>query len=156
MKSNTGRSEDVLKTVSQGQKVESGNIQYAEKEIPKAKNALTKTVLQALKLEAEKHHLIQQMIIDSLKKEAVNLSPEELRNFSLHINKHLEAEEKALSFAKEAFDKSNLPIPRYLLSYLVADLKMQSELLSQFEDEMKTAAISTSVSSKAFSAPRAA
>ncbi len=156
MKKDIERSEDVLKTIGQGQKIESGNIQYAEKEIPKAKNPLVKAVLQALKLEAQKHHIIQQMIIDSLKREAVNLSPDELQSFSAHVNKHLEAEDKALSYAKEALDKSNLPIPRYLLSYLVADLKMQSELLSRFEDELKTASISTSVSSRTFTVPRAA
>ncbi len=156
MKKYAGKSHDILDTIGRVDEIESGNIQYAEKEIPKAKNPLTKTVLKALKLEAEKHHLIQQMIVDSIKKEAVNLSPDELQNFSAHLNKHLEAEERALCYAKEALDQSNLPVPRYLLSYLVADIKMQSCLLSQFEDELKTASIPTSVSSKRFGAAKAA
>ncbi len=156
MKKSTDKSHDILDTIGQVDEIESGNIHYAEKEIPRAKNPLTKTVLKALKLEAEKHHLIQQMIIDSIKKEAVNLSPDELQSFSVHLNKHLEAEERALCYAKEAFDKSNLPIPRYLLSYLVADIKMQNCLLSQFEDELKTASIPTSISSKTFGRPKAA
>ena len=152
MKKYAGKSRDIIDTISHGQEIECRNILSTEEEIPKAKNRLVKTVLQALNFEAEKHHLIQQMIIDSIKEESVNMSPDELQNFSSLLNKHLKAEEKALSFAKEAFEKSNLPIPRFLLSYLVADMKMQNDLLTQFEDELKTASISTSVSSRMFTA----
>ncbi len=152
MKKYAAKSKDIIDTMNHGQAIECRNIEAVREEIPKAKNRLVRTVLQALDFEAEKHHLIQQMIIDSIKEESVNLSPDELQNFSHLLNKHLEAEEKALSFAKEAYEKSNLPIPRFLLSYLVADLEMQNDLLSQFENELKTASISTSVSSRILSA----
>jgi hypothetical protein len=96
------------------------------------------------------------MIVDSVKKEAVHLSPDELQNLSGHLNKHVESEEKALSLAKEAFERSELAIPRYLLSYLIADLKKQNSLLRRFDDELKTASIPTSGTSKTFSPSRAA
>lgn len=156
MTKHTAKSHDILDTIRHVDDIETGNIRYAEKQIPGARNHLTRTLLNALKLDAEKHHLIQRMVIDSIRKEAVNLSPDELQEFSGHLNKHIEAEERALCYAEEALEQSNLPVPRYLLSYLVTDIKMQNSLLSQFEDELKTASISTSISSKTPASPKAA
>lgn len=71
------------------ERAEADTIKFANKEIPHAKNILTKTMLQVLEFEAQKHRLIQQMIIDSLKKEAVNFSPDELGILPGYINRYL-------------------------------------------------------------------
>ncbi len=151
-----GNYKDILDKIAGWQAIESENIEHTDKEIPKAKNPLIKTILQALRLEAEKRRILQQMIVDSVRTEAVHLSPDELRDLSAHLNKHMEAEEKALSMAKEAFEKSELAIPRYLLSYLIADSKKQNSLLKLFDDELKTASIPTSTTSKSFGQAKAA
>jgi hypothetical protein len=62
----------------------------------------------------------------------------------------MEAEEKALLLAKEAFKKSELPLQRFLISYLINDLTKQNDLLRQFEDDLKTASVPTSITSKTF------
>ena len=127
-------------------------MEYADDQIKKAQNPLTKTLLRALKFEAEKHCIIQQMIVDSVKKEAVHLSPEELRELSSHLNRFIEEEEKALTRAK-AFEGEHEPyVTRFLMSYLVADLRSQNSLLKEFDDELKIASVPTSASSKRFTA----
>ncbi len=151
-----GKYEDILDKITGWQAIESENIEHTNKAIPKAKNPLIKVMLQALRLEAEKRRILQQMIVDSVKTEAVHLSPDELQDLSAHLNKHMEAEEKALSMAKEAFERSELAIPRYLLSYLIADSKKQNSLLKLFDDELKAASIPTSTTSKSFGQPKAA
>jgi hypothetical protein len=151
-----GKYEDILDKIADWQAIESENIERTDKEIPKAKNPLIKTMLQTLRLEAEKRRLLQQMIVDSVKKEAVTLSPDELQNLSAHLNRHMEAEGKAISIAKEALEKSELAIPRYLLSYLIADSRKQNSLLKHFDDELKTASIPTSATSKSFGPSKAA
>ena len=156
MKKNSGKYGDILDKIIDWQAIETGNIEYTDREIAGARNPLIKAMLQALKLEAEKRRLLQQMIIDSIDREAVNLSPDELRDLSGHFNKHLEAEEKALYLAKEALEKSELTIPRYLLSYLIGDLKKQNSLLRQFDDRLKTASVPTSATAKTYSSSRAA
>ncbi len=148
--------EDIVGKIVEWQAVEDKNIEYATREIPKAKNPLTKTILQALKLEAEKRRLIQQMIIDSIEKEAVNLSPDELGELSGHLNRHVETEEEAALLGKEAFEKGELAVPRYLISYLIDDLKRHNGLLRQFDDKLKSASIPTSATSKSFGSARAA
>lgn len=156
MKKYTGKSKDILDKISDWQSIEAEDLEQTNKAIPNATNPLIKTMLQTLKLEAEKRRVLQQMIVDSLKKEAVHLSPDELLYLSGHLNRHMKAEEKALTIAKEAFEKNELAIPRYLLSYLMSDLKKQNDLLRHFDDELKTASIPTSVTSKPFGSSRAA
>jgi hypothetical protein len=150
------RKEDIIGKIVNWQAVEEKSIDYATKEISKTKNPLTRMMLQALKLEAEKRLLIQQMIRDSIEKEAVNLSPDELGELSGHLNRHMETEEEAAVLGKAAFEKSELAVPRYLLSYLIDDLKRHNSLLRQFDDKLKNASIPTSATSKTFGSSRAA
>ncbi len=123
---------------------------YAEAEAAKTRNALEKTMAQVIGLEARKRCTIQQMIVESVKKEAAHLDPEDIQSLVGHINHLLEAEEKELPLAEAALQKSELFISRYLLNYLIADLKKGNELLRQFADELKAATISTSVTSKIY------
>jgi DNA polymerase III psi subunit len=129
---------------------EAGTVEYADSELPKTKNPLIRTILNVLKLESEKHCLLQQQILDMVKNEAIHLTPEELAALGGHINRFLENNEKILFFAESALAKSEVFMPRYLLSYLVADTKKSDDLLRRFDDELKTAHIATSVSSKIY------
>jgi len=150
MKKSTGNSGDLLDLMVEWQDTETGNILYVKEELPKTKNPLTKTMLKVIKLEAEKNSLIQQMIVESIRKEAVHLSPEELGTLSGHLNRYIEAEEKVLSHAESALKKNETLVPLSLLTYLIADLNQQNCLLRQFDDELKNASIPTSATSKKF------
>ena len=150
MKKAKENSGDLLDVMVDWQDTETGTILYARDQIPKAKNPLTKTMLKVIRLEAEKNSLIQQMIVESVKKEAVHLSPEELATFSGHLNRYIEAEEKALNRVEAATNWHESSVPSSLLSFLISDLKQQNCLLRQFDDELKTASIPTSATSKKF------
>jgi hypothetical protein len=147
---------DMADVMADWQKVETDTVEFTGKEMPHAKNILTKTMLQVIELEARKHRLLQQMIIDSMKKEAVNLSPEELGILSGYINRYLEAEGKKLCEAEGASPQSGPFVTSYLLSYLMEDLKTQSCILKQFEDELKNASVPTSVTAKKFGVSKTA
>jgi len=97
MRNTTEKSGDLLDVMVDRQDVETGTTLYTKDEIPKANNSLTKTMLKVIRLEAKKNSLIQQMIAESVKKEDVHLRPEELATFSRHLNRYVEAEERALN-----------------------------------------------------------
>lgn len=156
MKKYTHDSGELLNLVKEWQSTEKGILNSVTGELPKATNLLTKAILHVLRLEAEKRGLVQQMIADALEREAVNLSPEELATLSGYINKHIEAEEKILSRVEVQAENSEFLLPRYLFTYLIADVKNQNTLLRKFDDELKTASIPTSATSKKFGAPSAA
>jgi hypothetical protein len=146
----------LLDAIVELQSIETENIANAKAEIAKTKNHLTRAMMKVLEVEAEKRCLLHGMISDSLKKEAFNLSPEELNILSSHFNRTMEAEDKAFLVAKEAYEKSELPIHRFLTSYLINDLKKENDLLRQFGDDLKGASISTSITSKIFGKSRVA
>jgi hypothetical protein len=148
MKKAAEKSGDLLDVMADWMDTETGTILYASHEIPKAKNPLTKTMLKVIRLEAEKNSLIQQMILESVKKEAVHLSPEELADFSGHLNKYIEAEEEVLNRVGAATNWHESSVPLSLLTFLISDLKQQNCLLRQFDDELKNASIPTSATSK--------
>jgi hypothetical protein len=150
MKKTKENSENLLDVMVDWQDTETGTILYAKDEIPKAKNPLTKTMLKFIRLEAEKNSLIQQMIVESVKKEAIHMSPEELAAFSEHINRYIEAEEKVLNRVEASTNWHESSVPLSLLTFLVSDLRQQNCLLRQFDDELKNASIPTSATSKKF------
>lgn len=147
---------NIMDIMAEWQKVEADTVEFVDNEVLRSKNTLTKTMLQVIKLEAQKNRLLQQMIIDSMKKEAVYLSPDELGALSGYINRYLEAEGKELREAEGAALQSGPFITRYLLSYLMEELKTQNCILKQFEGELKNASIPTSVTSKRFGTSSAA
>ncbi len=145
---------DIVDLMVEWQGVEDDTVEFVNRALPHAGNMLTKTMLQVIKHDAEKHRLLQQMIVDSIKKEAVNLSPDELGVLSGYINRYLDAEGKKICEAETTASQSGSFITRYLLSYLTEDLKTQSCILKQLDDELKSASIPTSVTSKRFYASR--
>jgi len=149
------KTKDIADLVTGWQGIDTDTVESAKSELRKTKNHLTKAMLQLIVLEAEKHRLLQQMIVDSVKKEAVNLSPDELGVLSGHINRYLDVEGKELCEAETATTGNTPFVTRYLFTYLVEDLKAQSCLMKQLDDELKNASIPTSVTSKRFGASKA-
>jgi hypothetical protein len=150
MKTSDEKLGELLDAIVDLQAIETENITDAKEQILKSRNHFIKAMMKVLEVEAEKRCLLHGIISDSLKKEAFILSPDDLNILLGHFNKNMEAEEKALLLAKEAFKKSELPLQRFLISYLINDLTKQNDLLRQFEDDLKTASVPTSITSKTF------
>src|SRR3989304_3126502 len=106
-----------LKIIRDWQKLEDDTINHADTLMKKSKNRLVKMTMEMIKHDSQKHKVMQQMLIDSLTKEAFILSPDDLASLSSGLNKHLEAEAKSLELADEALKNSELFVTRYILSY---------------------------------------
>lgn len=144
------KTDELMELLAQWQEIETDIIEYTKSELRKAQPPLIRTMLRVLEFEAQKHGVVQQMIAEGVKLEAVNLSPDELKALSECLDRRLANEEKTISIMEDALNKTETLIPRYLLAYLIADLKIQNRLLRQFDDELKTASIPTSITSKTF------
>ena len=130
----TETSEEFLSRIREWQALEDRAISSARSMIAKTNNPLIKMTMELIAHDSEKHRLVQQMIIDSLTREAVHVSPDELGALLDGLNRHVEAEKEALCFAEEALRDSELFVTRFLLSYLVEDEKKHHNLLCQLED----------------------
>jgi DNA replicative helicase MCM subunit Mcm2 (Cdc46/Mcm family) len=153
MKKPAEKYDGFLRLMSDWEKVEEKMVEYVEEEKAKRTHPLERAILEILGLDAQKYCRVQQMIEQSVKKEALHLSPEELQRLSAHINKRLEKEGKVLGLAEAAPGKSEVFFTRYLLRYLVSSVKKENALLRQLDDELKGAHVSTSTSGKIYPSP---
>jgi len=133
-------SEEFLNLIREWQALEEKTISSAEELMSKTNNPLVKMTMEMIRHDSEKHKVMQQMIIDSLTKEAIHLSPDELAPLSDMLNKHMETEAKSLAIADAALEKSELFVTRYILSYLIADETKHHSLINKL-NELKRATI---------------
>ena len=142
-------SEEFLNLIRGWQALEEKTIASAEQMIGKTKNPLVKMTMELIRHDSEKHKIVQQMIIDSITKEALHIDPDELVALSDMLNKHVQAEADSLCFADGALAKSELFTTRFLLSYLVADETKHHGLVNQLND-LKRATIPTSTGARSY------
>ena len=136
-------SEEFQNLMQHWQKLEDKAIGSADAMIRKASNPFFRVIMESIKHDSEKHKLIQQMIIDSITKEAIGINPDELNEMSDMLNNHMEAEAESLRLAHAALAKSELFFTRFLLAYLIADEAKHHDLINLLND-LKGATIPTS------------
>lgn len=138
IKKKTGKpaefSDDFLKIIKEWQKLEDDTIKFSAEMLKKTKNPLIKMTMEMIKNDSQKHKAMQQMLINSLTKEALHISPEELAALSDGLNKHIVAEAKSLELADAALKNSELFVTRYILTHLMADETKHHSLLGKLND----------------------
>ncbi len=133
-------SSQFLKTMREWQKLENATIKFSLDMLRRTKNPLIRMTMEMIKNDSQKHKAMQQMLIDSLTKEALHINPDELAVLSDGLNKHIAAEAKSLELADEALKNSELFITRYILSLLIADETKHHNMLGKL-NELKRATV---------------
>lgn len=123
-----------LKIIEDWQALEDDTIRFSDDMLKKSKNPLVRMTMEMIKSDSRKHKAMQQMLIDSITKEAVHLSPEELVTISDSLNKHIAAEQKSLELADEALKHSELFITRFILQMLIADETKHHKVLGDLNE----------------------
>jgi len=103
-----------------------------------ADSPFVKIAMEMLIHDAEKHKIIQQMVIDNLTKESVHLAPDEFAPLEEVVKRHILEESESLMHVMTTFEKREPKITRYLLSYLGADEAKHRELVGKL-NELKLA-----------------
>ena len=98
------------------------------------KNPLVRLVMEIIRQDSVVHKKVQQLMIDSLEKEAISLSPDELALIWDGVERHAAMEKETIELATEALKHCRLLALRNLLTYLLEDEKKHDRLLSQLED----------------------
>ncbi len=132
--------QDLIKAMESWMESEEVTIEDARTMKKETDNPFVKMTMEMLIHDAEKHKIIQQMVIDSLTKESVHLTPEELAPLEKVLNRHILEESENLTKAIGAIDKTEPRIIRYLLSYLSADEAGHRELVARL-NELKLATV---------------
>ena len=126
--------ENLVKTLKKWQKIEDESVKSTSAIIAKTKNPIVRQIMEIIKQDSAMHKKVQQVIIDSFEKEAINLDPEELSDIWEMVEDHIELEKETVRLAEESRKNSNNFIVRYLLGYLMTDEQKHNDLLQQMED----------------------
>ena len=103
----------------------------------KTENPLIRQFMEIIRNDSVQHHRVQQFIIDSLTKEQVRLTPEELSEVWDEITAHDEVERETIKLAKELKNECKFFVQRALLEYLIVDEEKHDQLLHSLEDFKK-------------------
>jgi len=139
-KKSAEESAEFIDSLKEWLKLEDETIKHANSTMKKTKNKLVRMTMEMIKHDSEKHKAMQKMLIDSITKEPLVLTPDDLAALSDTLNKHLAAEAKSLELADAALNNSELFITRYILSYLIADEQKHHSLLAKL-NELKRATV---------------
>ena len=126
--------ENLVKTLKKWQKIEDESVKSTSAIIAKTKNPIVRQIMEIIKQDSAMHKKVQQVIIDSFEKKAINLDPEELSDIWGMVEDHIELEKETVRLAEESRKNSNNFIVRYLLGYLMIDEQKHNDILQQMED----------------------
>jgi rubrerythrin len=129
----TGTSE-LVSVLRKWQEIEDGSVASTTQITTKTKNPFIRLVMEIIRQDSMMHKKVQQFMIDSLEKEAVSLTPEELGEIWDHVERHAEMEKETIELAEQLRKNCRLFVQRHLLTYLIEDERLHDRLLGQLED----------------------
>jgi hypothetical protein len=131
------RTEKLLKTLRDWQGIERHAIETTTKIMEKTDNLLIRQIMEIIRNDSVQHHRVQQFIIDSLTKQQVNLSHEELAQIWDEIEAHDQVERKTIEMAKECKEECQFFVQQALLEYLIADEEKHDLILKGLDNFKK-------------------
>ena len=126
------RQAKLVETLSSWQQIESRSITQCGDIADRTRNPVIRLVMEIIRRDSAMHHRVQQFVIDSVEKEAVSLTVEDLEGVWGAIEAHIEAEretERLAAAAQQALAGTKDVVQQYLLAYLAADEKKHDQLL---------------------------
>jgi hypothetical protein len=127
------RTEKLLKTLREWQGIERNAIETCTKIMEKTDNLLIRQFMEIIRNDSVQHHRVQQFIIDTLTKQPVKLSHEELAQIWDEITAHDKVERKTIEMAKQCKEECQFFVQRSLLEYLIADEEKHDLILTELD-----------------------
>jgi len=127
----------MLESLREWQSIERQAIEQTAAIIEQTSNPFIRIIMEIIRSDSLMHHRVQQMIIDSLTREAVSLTPEEIGAIWDRIEEHDKTEKHVVKIAETLKEKAWTPIHKQLLDYLLVDEKKHDHLLEQLGELKK-------------------
>lgn len=128
--------EQLVASLKDWQKIEDASIEACAKISKQSDNPIVRVVMEIIMRDSVMHHRVQQMIIDSLEKQAISLTPEELGEVWGMIEEHIRLERKTIDYAKQALAAikgTKMVVQQYLLEYMLQDEEKHNKVLDNLE-----------------------
>lgn len=128
--------EKLVENMKQWQRVEDASVASTGRAIEKTGNPLIRIVMEIIQRDSLMHYRVQQLIADSLQRDTIVLSTDELADVWDIIESHIKIEKKTIELAESALAQlkgKKMLVQEYLLNYLLVDEKKHDDLLAKLE-----------------------
>lgn len=129
--------EMAVETLRQWQGIERHALDATAQIMEKTDNRIIRQMMEIIRADSMQHHRVQQFLIDTLTKEAVSLSPDELADIWGAIEEHDATERKTIELAEQLLANCKQPVQKVFLEYLLTDEKKHDSLLMHLEEVKK-------------------
>ena len=132
--------EKIVENMKQWQRVEDASVASTGRAIEKTRNPLIRMVMEIIQRDSLMHYRVQQLVADSLERETISLSTDELAEVWDIIESHIKIEKKTIELGQQALDAlkgKKMIVQEYLLNYLMNDEKKHDALLADLESIKK-------------------
>lgn len=131
------RIDRMVDALSKWQEIERKAMDQMASIMEKTSNPFIRTILEIIRNDSLMHHRVQQVLIDSMTRAAVSLTPEEIGAIWDEIEAHDELEKDVVRLGQELREDAWTPIQAQLLDYLVKDEQKHDWLLEQLGELKK-------------------
>jgi len=128
--------EQLARNMKNWQKIEDAAVTSTGKIMQETDNPLIRLVMEIIQRDSQMHRQVQQFVADSLERQAVSITPEEMGKVWESIQHHIDIEKKMVGYVEEALGAlkgKKMLVQEYLLNYLREDEKKHDELLSNLD-----------------------
>jgi len=125
------RTDEAVDLLRSWQALERQAIETTAEIMEQTNNLLIRQIMEIIRNDSVQHHRVQQFIIDTMTKEPVKLSPEDMADVWTRIEEHDELERRTIELAKELKEKTTDPVVASLLEYLIIDEQKHDHILNQ-------------------------
>jgi hypothetical protein len=130
--------DEIVDTMKRWQKVENAAIASTGQIIEKTENPLIRMVAQIIQRDSHMHYGVQGFIVDSIEREAISLTSDELVQVWDLIEAHIEIEKQTMELATQLLEatkgQQGMIIQDYLMNYLAQDEQKHIDLLDRLDD----------------------
>ena len=109
----------------------------------KTESPLIRMLMEIIRHDSLMHHRVQQFMIDSVTRESVTVTREDIGAIWESIEKHDQAEKELVALGEELAKTAWTPVLKQLLAYLITDEKKHDVLLETLNEIKKDLAKSS-------------
>ena len=134
MSKGNDRVQEMLDVLRQWQGIERQAMNDTAEIMEQTDNPLIRMVMEIIRHDSLMHHRVQQFLVDSVTKENVTVTREEVAEIWEKNEEHDKMERRTIALATELRDKAWTPVHKVLLDYLLTDEKKHDGLLGQLNE----------------------
>jgi rubrerythrin len=131
------RTETLVKALQHWQDLERQGIESVSEIMERTTNPLVRQIMEIIRNDSGQHHRVQQFLIDSLTRQSVTLTPEELGEVWDKVERHIALERETVELATKLKEECRQFVQREIIEYLLIDEDKHTRLLEQLENFKK-------------------